>query len=121
MASGIAFFIACMGMYGLALLTVAQRTKEIGIRKVLGSSVTGIVGIISSQFLKLVAAANVIAWPVGYFLVDLWLRDFAYRVNPGADLFLVAGFVSLTIALFTVGGQAIRAALGNPIDALRYE
>lgn len=120
-ATGIAFLIASMGMYGLALLTVAQRTKEIGIRKVLGSSVAGIVGLISGQFLKLVAIANIIAWPVGYYLVDLWLRDFAYRVNPGVDLFLVAGFVSLTIALLTVGGHAMRAALGNPIDALRYE
>jgi putative ABC transport system permease protein len=121
LATGIAFFIACMGMYGLALLTVAQRTKEIGIRKVLGSSVTGIVGIISGHFIKLVAIANIIAWPVGYFLVDLWLRDFAYRMNPGVDLFLVAGFVSITIALLTVGGHAMRAALGNPVDALRYE
>jgi putative ABC transport system permease protein len=121
MATGIAFFIACMGMYGLAFLTVTQRTKEIGIRKVLGSSVAGIVGIISGQFLKLVAFANIIALPVGYYLVDLWLRDFAYRVNPGVDLFLVAGFVSMAIALLTVGGHAIRAALGNPIDALRYE
>jgi putative ABC transport system permease protein len=68
-----------------------------------------------------VAIANIIAWPVGYFLVDLWLRDFAYRMNPGVDLFLVAGFVSITIALLTVGGHAMRAALGNPVDALRYE
>lgn len=101
--------------------TVAQRTKEIGIRKVLGSSVMGIVGIISGQFLTLVAIANIIAWPAGYFLVDLWLRDFAYRVNPGADLFLVGGIVSLTIALLTAGGHAMQAAPGNPIDALRYE
>jgi len=119
--TGIAFFIACMGMYGLAISSVAYRTKEIGIRKVLGASVLGIAGSLSGQFLKFVLVANVLGWPLGYYLLDRWLSDFSSRADLGVPMYVAVGLVSLTIAQVTVGGQAIRAALANPVDTLRYE
>jgi len=120
-AAGIALFIACLGMYGLAALSVTQRTKEIGIRKVLGSSVPSVVRIISMDFIKLVVGANIVAWPLAYYLVSRWLEDFAYRIELGVWTFLFPGLIALITALVTVSYQAVKAAVANPVEALRYE
>ncbi len=119
--SSLAIFIACLGLFGLASFTVERRTKEIGVRKVLGASATGIAGLLSKDFVKLVLAANLIAWPIAYFAMNKWLQDFAYRINIGRWVFALAGGIALIIALLTVSTQAIKAALANPIEALRYE
>jgi putative ABC transport system permease protein len=120
-AGGISIFLACLGLLGLAALAVVNRTKEIGIRKVLGASATGIVGLISKDFLKLVIIAFVIASPLAWFFMNKWLQDFAYRINITGWIFLIAGTVAIFIALLTVSMQAAKAALGNPVKALRTE
>jgi putative ABC transport system permease protein len=121
--SALAIFIACLGLFGLASFAAEQRTKEIGIRKVLGSSVSGIVGLLSKEFTWLVLVANVIAWPIAYFVSRSWLKSFAYRINVNSQFgyFIAATILALLIAWLTVGIQAIRAAHINPIDSLRYE
>ncbi len=119
--SVLANFIACLGLFGLATLTVARRNKEIGIRKVLGASVAGVVCLLSQDFAKLVLAASLAAWPMAYFAMNQWLQDFAYRINLGWWVFAVAGGITLLLALLTVSVQAIKAALANPVEALRYE
>jgi len=119
--SFLAIFIACLGLFGLASFVADQKTKEIGIRKVLGASVPGIVGLLSMIFTKWVLLANVIAWPVAWFAMDRWLQNFAYRVNIGIWTFLISGLMALVIALLTVSYQAIKAALANPIKAIKYE
>ena len=119
--AGLAISIACLGLFGLASFSARQRTKEIGIRKVLGASVTGITRLLSKDFLKLVFAANVMACPVAYYVMNNWLQDFAYRIDIGWWVFAFAGGVALLIALLTVSAQAIKAALANPVEALRYE
>ena len=116
-----AIFIACLGLFGLASFTAEQRTKEIGIRKVLGASVYGIVILLSKEFAKWVLIANIIAWPVAYYAMNKWLQDFAYRINMGVWIFILAGVLTLIIALLTVSYQAVKAALSNPVEALRYE
>lgn len=113
--------IACSGLFGLAAFAAERRTKEIGIRKVLGASVTGIIHLLAKEFVKLVLIANGIAWPVAYFVMNKWLQDFAYRIDIGWWVFVLAGSSALLIALLTVSTQAIRAALANPVDSLRYE
>ncbi len=118
---GIAVFIACLGLFGLASFTTGRRTREIGIRKVLGATATGIVQLLSREFVKLVLVANLIAWPVAYFVMNTWLQDFAYRVEMGWWVFALAGGLALLIALITVSTQAVKAALANPVEALRYE
>lgn len=117
----LAVFIACFGLLGLASYAAEQRTKEIGVRKVLGASVAGIVGLLSKDFVKLVLLANILAWPIAYFAMNKWLQDFAYRIEIGWWIFALAGGVALLIALLTVCTQAIKAALANPVEALRYE
>ncbi|MCI0696531.1 ABC transporter permease [candidate division KSB1 bacterium] len=119
--SGLAIFIASLGLLGLASYTIAQRTKEIGIRKVLGASVPGIVGLLAKDFIKLVLIANLLAWPLAYYATNRWLEDFAYRFEKGWWIFALAGGLALLIALLTVSAQAIKAALANPVEALRYE
>ncbi|MCI0695558.1 ABC transporter permease [candidate division KSB1 bacterium] len=118
---GIAIFIACLGLFGLASFTAGRRTREIGIRKVLGATASGIVHLLSREFVKLVLVANVIAWPVAYFAMNKWLQSFAYRIDIGWWVFALAGGLALLIALITVSTQAIKAALANPVEALRYE
>jgi putative ABC transport system permease protein len=98
-----------------------QRTKEIGIRKVLGATVSNVTLLLSKDFVKLVLAANLLAWPAAYFAMNKWLQAFAYRIDLGWWIFALAGGVALTIALLTVSTQAIKAALTNPVEALRYE
>jgi putative ABC transport system permease protein len=119
--TGLAVFIACLGLFGLASHTVAQRTKEIGIRKVLGAGSLGLVALLSKTYLKLVLLANLIAWPVAYWLMRRWLMDFAYRSELGIGMFLLSMAAAAVIALFTVSFHSIRAANSDPVRALRYE
>ena len=120
-ASGFGILIACLGLFGLASLSVSQRIKEIGIRKVLGASIGGIVTLLSREFILLLLASNVVAWPLAYWAIGQWLDGFAYRITPSISTFIVSGFLAVVIALATVSFQAIRAAHSNPVDALRYE
>ena len=117
----LAVVIACLGLYGLASFSAEKRTKEIGVRKVLGASVPGLVMMMSRDFTKWVLAANLIAWPVAYFAMRQWLQGFAYRISPDFGQFLLAAAAALLIAWLTISFQAIKAALGNPVDALRSE
>lgn len=119
--AGIAIFISCLGLFGLATYTAQVKTKEIGIRKVLGASVGGIVQLISRDFLKLVIIAIVIAIPVAWWAMSKWLQGFAYRVNISLWVFAIAGMAALLIALITVSFQAIKAAIANPVKSLRSE
>ncbi len=119
--AGLAIMIACLGLLGLASFTAEQRTKEIGVRKVLGASVVGIVGLLSKDFVKLVFVAFFVATPLAYFVMKHWLQDFAYRITLSSWIFALAGGMALLIALLTVSTQAIKAALANPVEALRYE
>jgi putative ABC transport system permease protein len=116
-----ALAMACLGLFGLASLTVAQRTKEIGIRKVLGASAGSIAVLLSRGFAVLVGVALVIAAPLAYLAAERWLEGFAYRIDLGLGLFLLAGGLALVVALVTVGTQALRAASSDPVKALRYE
>jgi len=117
----LAIFIACLGMFALSSFTAEQRTKEIGIRKVLGASTPGIVTLLSKEFLKLVLMANLLAWPVAYFAMNKWLSDFAFRIDIQVWSFIAAAFASIIIALMTIGYQSIKAAVANPINSLKYE
>lgn len=117
----LAVFIACLGLLGLASYSAERRTREIGVRKVLGASVWGIVGLLSREFMILVLLANLIAWPLAYLFMSAWLQDFAYRIDIGWWVFALAGGLAVVIALLTVSIQAIRAALANPVESLRYE
>jgi ABC-type antimicrobial peptide transport system permease subunit len=120
-ATGITIFISCMGLFGLALFNARQRSREIGIRKVLGASVTSIVSLLSTDFLKLVLLATAIASPVAWYFIHRWLQDFAYRIDIGAWVFVLAGLAAMVIALITVSFQAIKAAIANPIGVLGSE
>jgi len=137
--TSIAIIISCLGLYGLSIYVAERRTKEIGIRKVMGASVAGIVsmlttdfivmgasvaGIVSmltTDFIKLVALAFVIAAPVSYYMMREWLDTFTYRIELNAWIFLVAGFISFIVAWLTVGFESIKAAISNPVDSLRSE
>jgi putative ABC transport system permease protein len=119
--SALAIFIALLGLLSLASFFTEQRTKEIGIRKVLGASAMSVVNLLSKDFLKLVVLANLIAWPFAYYFMNRWLQDFAYRVNIGWWVFAISGALALVVALITVSAQALKAALANPVEALRYE
>lgn len=121
MFSVLSILIACLGIFALAAIAAQQRTREIGIRKVLGSSVGKIVVLMSREFVLLVAAANVIAGPLAYFIARQWLGNFAYRTELSASDFLVAGFASIVVALLTVIWQSLRVAYANPVDVLKYE
>jgi hypothetical protein len=117
----LAIFISCLGIFALASFTAKQKTKEIGVRKVLGSSVSGIVLLLSRGFLRWVLLANLIAWPIGYIAMHKWLENFAFRTNMNLFVFLIAVFLSLVFAALPVIGHAVKAAVSNPIEALRYE
>jgi putative ABC transport system permease protein len=119
--ASMAIVIACLGLFGLAAFTATRRTKEIGVRKVLGASVSGIIGLLSKDLLQLVGMAFVVAVPVAYFLMNRWLADFAYHIHLGIGVFLLTGLLVLFIALATVSYQSIKAALANPVKSLRYE
>ena len=115
----LAIFISCLGLLGLASYSTIQRTKEIGVRKVLGASVSNIVNLLSIDFIKLVLIAFVIAAPIGWFGMNIWLQDFAYRTNITWWVFAMAGIAALLIAFFTISFQAIKAAMANPVKSLR--
>jgi putative ABC transport system permease protein len=117
----LAIFIACLGLFGLASFTAEKRTKEIGIRKVLGAPVLGIIFLLSKEFTKWVIVANAIAWPLAYLVMQKWLQNFAYRTNFGLWIFVGAAGVSLVITLLTVSFQSVKAALADPVNSLRYE
>ena len=120
-ASFFALFVACLGVLGLTSLAITRRTKEIGIRKVLGASNHHIVALLSREFVVLILIANLIAWPIAHYGVEHWLRDFAYRIDAGMGLFLLGGLLVFLTALLTIGIQALKAAQRNPVHALRYE
>jgi putative ABC transport system permease protein len=119
--AGLAIFISCLGIFGLAAYTAGQRTREIGVRKVLGASTRGIISLISREFMILVTVANVIAWPIGYFLTNRLLQSYAYRTKVTFWVFLGAGVLAYLIALLSVSYQALKAAGADPVKALKYE
>jgi len=116
-----AIVIACLGLFGLSALSVARRTKELGIRKVLGATVSGLVGLINREFVIPVAFGNLIAWPAAWLVMHRWLHGFAYRVEISAWTFVMAGLLTVMVAILTVSVQALRGALVNPVESLRYE
>jgi putative ABC transport system permease protein len=120
-AGGISIFLACLGLLGLAALAVVNRTKEIGIRKVLGASISAIIGLISKDFLKLVVIAFTIAAPLAWYFMNKWLQDYPYRINIQWSVFVITGIATITIALLTVSFQSIKAAIANPVKSLRTE
>ena len=120
-ATGIAILLSCLGLLGLISYAATQRTKEIGIRKVLGASVADIVALLTRDFLLLVLLAAVIALPLAAYLAGRWLDDFAYRIEIEWWMYLLALLAALTVALLTVSVRAVRAAMANPVEALRYE
>lgn len=113
--------IACLGLFGLSAYSAEQRTKEIGIRKVLGASVAGIVSLVSRDFIKLILISFLIAAPIGYYIMNQWLKEFTYKTNIGFDIFLISGVGIILIAIFTVSWQSIKAALTNPVKSLKNE
>ncbi|MDQ6905146.1 MAG: FtsX-like permease family protein, partial [Bacteroidota bacterium] len=116
-----AIFIACLGLFGLVTFTVESRTKEIGVRKVLGATVVNIVSLLSKDFLLLIFIAFIIATPLAWYFMDNWLQNFPYRVSIGLWIFIAAGGMAIIIALLTVSFQAIKAAIANPVKSLRSE
>ena len=117
----LAVFLACLGLFGLIAFAIQQRTKEVGVRKVLGASAFNVVSLLTWDVLKLVLLANLFAWPAAYMAMDKWLESFAYRINLSAWIFLGGSALALIVALATVGSQALKAARANPVDALRCE
>jgi putative ABC transport system permease protein len=120
-SSFLAVFIACFGLFGFSALIMAKRTKEIGIRKVVGASVKSLFLMLTKEFNKWILMANIIAWPVAYYAMDLWLQNFAYKIELSWWTFAIAGCLGFFIALVVVGLQAIKTAIANPVEALRYE
>ena len=119
--ASLAVFIACLGLFGLAAFTAEQRNKEIGVRKVLGASVSSIMGLLSWEFVKLIGISFVIAAPTAYFAVGKWLDNFAYRTDLSLVTIFIAGLLSLVVAWLTMSFQTWRAARANPVNSLRSE
>jgi putative ABC transport system permease protein len=119
--SVLAIFVASLGLLGLAAFVTEQKTKEIGIRKVLGASVMELVTLLSKEFSKWVLIANLIAWPLAYYIMNNWLKNFAYRIDMSFWIFFASGVLAMLIALLTVSSHAIKVATANPVDSLRYE
>lgn len=119
--AALAIFVACLGLFGLAMFSTIQRTKEIGVRKVLGASVSNILMLVSKDFLILVLIASVIAFPIAWYAMNSWLQNFAYRININWQVFAVAGIVAFFVALVTISFQAIKSAIANPVKSLRTE
>jgi putative ABC transport system permease protein len=119
--SALSILVACLGLLGLVSFTSELRTKEIGIRKVLGASTGSVIVLLSKEFIKWVLLANIVAWPLAWFMMNKWLQDFAYKTNIGWIVFVLAGFVTMAIAIFTFIFQTLRTAGAKPVDSLRYE
>jgi ABC-type antimicrobial peptide transport system permease subunit len=119
--AALAIIISCLGLFGLATYTAERRTKEIGIRKVLGASVQGIAGLLSKDFLQLVVISCLVAFPFAWWMMHSWLQNYQYRIEVSWWIFLIAGAVAILIALLTVSFQAIKAAIANPVKSLRTE
>ena len=117
----LAIFIGCLGLFALAAFTAVQKTKEIGIRKILGASVSTVLLLLTKEFLKWILIANIIAWPIAYYFMNKWLQDFAYRIELSWWIFFLSGGIAFLVALLTVSYQAIKAATSNPVKSLRYE
>jgi putative ABC transport system permease protein len=117
----LAVTISCAGLLGLTAFTVGRRIKEIGIRKVLGASTGRVIFLLAREYLVIVLAANIVAWPVAYYAMSRWLQNFAYRIHLGMLTFILAGMLAFVITVLTVSLQAARAARTNPVDCLRYE
>ena len=117
----IAVFIACMGVFGLSAFLAEQKRKEIGIRKVLGASVSKIVYMLSRDLMWLVLFANIIGWPIAYYAMSRWLQNFAYRTDIQIGIFLLSSILIFLVSFITLSYQAVKAARANPIDSLRYE
>lgn len=120
-AATLAIVIACIGLFALASFTSERRTKEIGIRKVLGASVPGIISLLSKEFIILVAISNIIAWPLAYYAANKWLQNFAYHIDLSLLFFVIAGLLALSIAVVVVSFQSLKVAVTNPVESLRYE
>jgi putative ABC transport system permease protein len=119
--TGLTLFIACLGMFGLASYTTERRTKEIGIRKILGASVLGIMILLTREFARWVVLANLLAWPAAYIISKRWLQGFAYRIDLGWEVFVLSALTALAISVLTVSYQAAKSAVANPVESLRYE
>ena len=119
--AGLAILIACLGLFGLVSFSAQRRTREIGIRKTLGSSELGIMRLLSKEFLQQVLAANLIAWPIGWYAMNKWLQNFAYRIDIRMEHLIAIAAITLLVALISVGWQALKAARANPVESLRYE
>ena len=117
----LAILISCLGLFGLASYSAERRIKEIGVRKVLGASMSSIVSLLSRHFIKLVLIANAIAWPLAWFTINQWMEGYAYRLPMSWWVFILAGFMALVIALATVSLLAMKAAAANPVTSLRSE
>jgi ABC-type antimicrobial peptide transport system permease subunit len=117
----LAILISCLGLFGLAAYTAERRTKEIGIRKVLGASIPGITTLLSKDFLQLVGLACIIAFPVAWWMMDSWLQNYKYRIEISWWIFLAAGLTAILIAVITISFQSIKAAIANPVESLRTE
>ena len=121
MVAVLAILVACLGLFGLSTIATEQRTKEIGIRKVLGASIGGLIFQLSKGFAKLVMVAFIISTPITYFFMNDWLQNFAYQISIGPTVFIFAGILSLAVSILTVAYHSIKAAISNPIESLRYE
>jgi putative ABC transport system permease protein len=119
--SSLSILVACLGLLGLVSFTSEIRTKEIGIRKVLGASTGSVIVLLSKEFIKWIFLANIVAWPLAWFMMNKWLQNFAYRVNIGWIVFVLAAVVTVFIAIFTFIFQTIKTASANPVNSLRYE
>jgi ABC-type antimicrobial peptide transport system permease subunit len=119
--AGIAIFLSCLGLYGLASFMAVQRIKEVGVRKVLGATAANIVYLFSKEFIILIAIAFAIATPLAWYSMHQWLQDYAYRIDISWWIFLVGGIAAIVIALATISFQAIKAAIANPVKSLRTE
>ncbi|WP_345233833.1 ABC transporter permease [Olivibacter ginsenosidimutans] len=119
--AGLTLFISCLGLFGLATYTAERRSKEIGVRKVLGATVSSIVQLLSKDFIKLIGIAFIISCPIAYYMMNSWLEDFNYRIQIGWQVFVLTGALATLITLCTVSFQSIKAALANPVDRLRNE
>ncbi len=119
--ASLAICLSCLRLLAMTAFVVEQKTKEIGIRKVLGSTNTGIVILLARSFAAWVVLANIVVWPVSYLVLDRWLRNFAYHINVSPAIFILSGSLALAVALLTVGFQAVKASSADPIQCLRYE